>query len=59
MIAYYQLYDILKEGIYGAGATLDSYQEFVLTQISTYMAYGVVLLPIIAVIAITIKLFRW
>lgn len=59
MNAYQQLYDILSEAIYGAGATLDSYQEFILTQISTYMAYGVVLLPVIAVIAITIKLFRW
>lgn len=59
MNIYQQLYDILSEAIYGAGATLDNYQEFVLTQISTYMSYGVTLIPVIALIAITVKLLKW
>ena len=51
---YQQLYDILSEAIYGAGTTLDNYQEFVLTQISTYMSYGVTLIPVIAIIGTVI-----
>lgn len=56
---YQQIYDILSEAIYGSGVMLDAYQEFVLTQISTYMAYGVTLIPVIALIAITVKLLKW
>lgn len=59
MNVYQQLYDILSEALYGAGATLNTYQEFVLTQISTYMSYGVVLIPVIALIALTVKLLKW
>lgn len=59
MLIYNQLYTILSEALYGAGATLDTYQEFVLTQISTYLSYGLLLLPIIALLVITIRLLRW
>ena len=59
MVIYNQLYTILSEALYGAGATLDTYQEFVLTQISTYLSYGLLLLPIIALLVITIRLLRW
>lgn len=59
MVIYNQLYTILSEALYGAGATLDTYQEFVLTQISTYLSYGLLLLPMIALLVITIRLLRW
>lgn len=59
MVIYNQLFTILSEALYGAGATLDTYQEFVLTQISTYLSYGLLLLPIIALLVITIRLLRW
>lgn len=58
MIIYNEIYTILSEAIYGAGATLDTYQSFVLTQISTYLSYGLLLLPIIALLVITIRLLR-
>lgn len=58
MIIYNELYTILSEAIYGAGAVLDTYQEFVLTQISTYLSYGLLLLPIIVLLVITIRLLR-
>ena len=58
MNAYQQLYDIISDAVYGTDAVLTTYQDFVLTQISTIMAIGVVLLPVIVVLAITAKLFR-
>lgn len=59
MSIYTDLYTILSDAIYGADAALNTYQEFVLTQISTYLSYGLLLLPIIALLAITIRLLRW
>lgn len=58
MIIYNELYTILSDALYGAGATLDTYQTFVLTQISTYLSYALLLLPVIALVVITIRLLR-
>lgn len=58
MNMYQQLYDILSDAIFG-DAVLNSYQDFVLTQISTIMAFGVTLIPVIALIALTVKLLKW
>lgn len=55
---YQQIYDILTDAIFG-DLVLNNYQEFVLTQISTLMSFGVTLLPIIALLAITVKLLKW
>lgn len=59
MNIYAQLYDILRDAIYGAEAVLTDSQLFLLEQISTYGAIAVTLLPVIALIAITVKLLRW
>lgn len=59
MILYNQLYEILQNAIYGSNATLDTFQQFVLTQMSTYLSYGLCLLPVIAIVAVTVKLLKW
>ena len=59
MVLYGQLYEILQTAIYGGNAPLDTYQEFVLTQMATYLSYGLCLLPVIAIVAITVKLLKW
>lgn len=59
MIIYNELYTILADAIYGNGAILDTYQSFVLTQIATYLSYGLLLLPVVALLVITIRLLRW
>lgn len=53
------IYDILVNALYGSGATLEPYQDFVLTQLSTWMGVAVVLVPVIAMVAITVKLLKW
>lgn len=59
MNIYQQLYDILQGAIYGADAVLTDSQLFLLEQIATYGAIATTLLPVIALIAITIRLLRW
>ena len=59
MNIYNQLYEIIGEAVFGADAVLNGSQEFILTQISTYMSFAVVLLPVIACTAITVKLLKW
>lgn len=54
-----QIYDILVDALFGAEAVLEPYQNFVLTQLSTWMGVAVVLVPVIAVVAITVKLLKW
>lgn len=54
-----QIYNILVDALYGSGATLEPYQDFVLTQLSTWMGVAVVLVPVIAMVAITVKLLKW
>lgn len=56
---YQQLYQILSDALYGSEAVLDNYQQFVLTQMSTWMSYAVVLIPVIAMVALTVKLLKW
>lgn len=49
-----QLYYILYEAIYGADAVIGTTQDFILTQIATWMTFAVVLLPILVV-----AIFLW
>lgn len=58
MNVYQQLYDIIGEAVYGTDAVLTTAQDFVLTQICTFMSYGVILLPAILVLVVTVRLFR-
>lgn len=55
---YRDIYTILKSGIYGDGAILDANQSFVLTQMSTYITYGVVLLPLLVAVLIVLRFVR-
>ena len=52
-----QLYNILKDAIFGSDVTLDNNQDFVLTQISTWLTYIVLLLPILVIGIILWKVF--
>lgn len=56
---FQQIYQILSDALYGSEAVLDNYQQFVLTQMSTWMSYAVVLIPVIAMVALTVKLLKW
>lgn len=56
---YQQFFDILKEAIYGAEAVLTTSQTFALDQISTIGSIAVVLAPVIAMVALTVKLLKW
>lgn len=56
---YQQLFDILKGAIYGAEAVLTSNQQFVLDQISTWGSLALTLAPVIAMVALTVKLLKW
>lgn len=49
-----QLYYLLRDAIFGKDVVLDSAQDFTLTQISTWMTYIIILLPIIV-----IAIFLW
>lgn len=49
-----QLYYILYEAIYGADAVIGTTQDFILTQIATWLTFAVVLLPILVV-----AIFLW
>lgn len=53
---YYNLYDILWEGIYGAGSVLSGDQELTLTLLSTIGCVFLVALPFLIVWKI-IKMF--
>lgn len=55
---YRDIYTILKGGIYGDGAILDANQSFVLTQMSTYITYAVVLLPLLVALLIVLRFVR-
>ena len=52
-----QLYNILRDAIFGKDVSLDDSQDFVLTQISTWMTYIVILLPILVVGVILFRIF--
>ena len=49
-----QLYYILYDAIYGSDAVIGTAQDFVLTQIATWMTYIVILLPVLV-----IAIFLW
>lgn len=59
MNIYNELFTILSDALYGADAVLNNYQEFVLTQISTYLSYALILLPLVVVVTFTIRLLRY
>lgn len=52
-----QLYNILRDAIFGKDVALDDSQDFVLTQISTWMTYIVILLPLLVVGIILYRVF--
>lgn len=52
-----QLYYIFRDAIFGKDVILDSTQDFVLTQISTWLTYIVLLLPILVIGIILWKVF--
>lgn len=54
-----QLYYILSDAIYGENVILGSTQDFALTLVTTLLVLCVVLLPVLLVVAIMFKLFRW
>ena len=54
-----QLYYILSDAIYGENVVLGSTQDFALTLVTTLLVLCVVLLPVLLVVAIMFKLFRW
>lgn len=59
MNIYSQLLEVLHTAIYGADAVLTTSQTFILEQVCTWMSLGVVLTPVIAMVALTIKLLKW
>lgn len=54
-----QLYYILSDAIYGEGVTLDPTQDLALTLVCTLLVLCTVLLPVLLVVGIMIKVFRW
>ena len=52
-----QLYYILSDAIYGENVELGSSQDFILTQMATWLTYIVVLLPILVVAIILWRVF--
>lgn len=52
-----QLYYILRDALFGKNVVLDNAQDFTLTQISTWMTYIVILLPIIVVAVFLVRVF--
>lgn len=59
MNIYSQLLEVLQAAIFGAETVLTSSQTFILEQVCTWMSLVVVLAPIIAMAALTIKLLKW
>lgn len=54
-----QLYYTLRDAIFGEDVVLDGTQDFVLTQMATWLTYAVVLLPVIICVCFCFKCFRW
>lgn len=54
-----ELYEILGDAIYGDGATIDGTQDLALTLVATLLVFCVILLPVLLVVAMMFKLFRW
>ena len=55
---YGQLYDILRDAIFGKGVTLDNTQDYALTLLATVMSYVTVLAPVILVVFIVVWCFK-
>lgn len=58
MNLYSQILEIIQDALFG-GVELTANQVFLTEQVSMYLSLGVLLLPIIAVVAITVKLLKW
>ena len=54
-----QLYYTLRDAIFGEDVVLDGTQDFVLTQMVTWLTYAVALLPVIVCVCFCFKCFRW
>ena len=59
MNLYNQIVAIITEALFGAGAELTANQLFHVEQVSLYLSLGVLLCPIIAMVALTVKLLKW
>lgn len=59
MNMYQQIFDILKEAIFGAEAVLSNSQSFVLDQIAIFGSVAVVLIPVVSMVAVACRLLRW
>lgn len=59
MNIYNQLLEIIQEAVYGADAVLSANQTFILEQLCTWMSVAVVVAPVIAMVALTVKLLKW
>lgn len=46
---YYEIFEILSEFIYGAGATLDNFQTLIITEAATVFSMAAAALPLIVV----------
>ena len=55
---YSNLFNILKDAIYGSDVELTGSQEYALTLISTILTYATILLPVILVIFIAVWCFK-
>lgn len=55
---YSNLFNILKDAVYGSDAELTGSQEYALTLISTILTYATILLPVILVIFIAVWCFK-
>lgn len=57
---YGDLYDILRDAIFGDNVILDASQDYALTLLSTVLTYVIVLAPVIIVVCIAVWCFkRW
>lgn len=56
---YGQLYNIIADAMYGDGAVLDGTQDFALSLVVTLLVLATVLLPVLLVIGIMFRSFRW
>lgn len=59
MNLYAQILDIIQEALFGVDAVLTANQIFLTEQAALWLALGVLLCPIIAMLALTVKLLKW
>lgn len=52
---YMQIYELIKEAVFGAEAVLTNNQLFLLDQISTYLSVGLAVLPALLCVGWLVK----